>query len=302
VFDVKAGKQYRLELFYAQNKGAAVLNFDLGHTLYYPDDVLLAAAKQADAVVFVGGISPRPEGEEMKVDYSGFKGGDRTSIELPAVQRDMIALLRKASDKLVYVNCSGSAVGLVPETHNADAIVQAWYAGEKGGDALADILFGDANPSGKLPVTFYKNVEQLPDFLDYRMKGRTYRYMTDKPLFPFGFGLSYSQIEFGKPKYKKGNVTVDVKNVSDRDADEVVQVYIRRLDDVDGPVKTLRAFKRVSVPAGRSVKVSLPLSGTQFETWDEATNSMRVVAGEYDVMVGNSSDDSSLQHLSVKLK
>lgn len=301
-FTVKAGKQYRLELFYAQNKGAAVLNFDLGHTLYYPDDVLLAAAKQADAVVFVGGISPRLEGEEMKVNYSGFKGGDRTSIELPAVQRDMIALLRKATDKLVYVNCSGSAVGLVPETHNADAIVQAWYAGEKGGDALADILFGDANPSGKLPVTFYKNVEQLPDFLDYRMKGRTYRYMTDKPLFPFGFGLSYSQIEFGKPKYKKDNVIVDVKNVSDRNADEVVQVYIRRLDDVDGPVKTLRAFKRVSVPAGKSVKVSLPLSGSQFETWDEATNSMRVVAGEYDVMVGNSSDDSSLQHLSVKLK
>lgn len=301
-FTVEAGKKYNLELCYAQNKGVAVLNFDLGHSRYYSDHDLLKAARQADAIIFVGGISPRLEGEEMKIDYPGFMGGDRTSIELPQVQRDMIALLRKAGKKMVYVNCSGSAMGLVPETGNADAIVQAWYAGEKGGEALADILFGDVNPSGKLPVTFYRNVEQLPDFLDYTMKGRTYRYMTEMPLFPFGYGLSYSKIEFGKPRYKKGNVIIDVKNLSDRNADEVVQVYLRRYGDDDGPLKTLRAFKRVNIPAGKTVKVAIPLTDAQFETWDTSTNSMRTIAGTYDIMVGNSSEDASLQHMTVKLR
>lgn len=301
-FTVQAGKKYKFELRYAQNTGAAVLNFDLGHSRIYSDLSILKVAKECDAIVFVGGISPRLEGEEMKIDYPGFRGGDRTSIELPQVQRDMIAHLRKAGKKIVYVNCSGSAVGLVPESENADAIVQAWYAGEKGGEALADILFGDVNPSGKLPVTFYKNVDQLPDFLDYTMKGRTYRYMTEEPLFPFGHGLSYSKFSFGKPKYKHNGVDLTVKNEGTMDGDEVVQVYIRRIGDTDGPLKTLRKFRRVHVPAGKSVHINLPLIASDFEMWDPETNTVHFIPGKYEVMVGNSSADANLQKIIVNMK
>jgi len=136
-------------------------------------------------VIFAGGLSTLVEGEEMPVELPGFKGGDRTDIELPEIQRNCIKALKQAGKRIVFVNCSGSAVGLVPETETSDAILQAWYAGETGGQAVADILFGDYNPSGKLPVTFYKTLEQIPDFEDYSMKGRTYRFMSD-PLFPFG--------------------------------------------------------------------------------------------------------------------
>ncbi len=294
-YNIEANKKYNIELRYAQNTGAAVLKFDFGHSLYYSDEDILNAARKADAVVFVGGISPRLEGEEMKVDYPGFHGGDRTSIELPQVQRDLIALLSKANKPLVYVNCSGSAMGLVPESQNADAMIQAWYAGEKGGAALADILFGDVNPSGKLPITFYKGDDQLPDFEEYAMKGRTYRYMTEKPLFEFGHGLTYSTFTFGKPKMKKGNVIVDVKNDSNIDGEEVVQVYIRRIDDVDGPNKTLKGFKRVNIKANSSTKVAIPLPRERFEGWDDKTNTMTVVPGKYEIMVGNSSADENLK-------
>ena len=142
--------------------------------------------------MFAGGISPRVEGEEMPVELPGFRGGDRTDIELPAVQRQLLAALHRAGKKVVLVNFSGSAMGLVPETETCDAIVQAWYPGEEGGEALADVLFGDVAPSGKLPVTFYKNIGQVPDYENYDMKGRTYRYFDGEPLFPFGHGLSYT--------------------------------------------------------------------------------------------------------------
>ena len=142
--------------------------------------------------VFVGGISPSLEGEEMGVDLPGFKKGDRTSIELPEVQRNLLAALHRAGKKVILVNCSGSPVGLVPETETCEAILQAWYPGQQGGRAVADVLFGDYNPAGRLPVTFYRNIEQLPDFEDYNMTGRTYRFMKERPLFPFGYGLSYT--------------------------------------------------------------------------------------------------------------
>lgn len=301
-FTVEQGRTYKLELRYAQNTGNAVLSFDVGHQVTYTDEQILSSVADADVVVFVGGISPRLEGEEMRVSYPGFKGGDRTDIELPQVQRDMLALLHKAGKKVVYVNCSGSAIGLVPETENADAILQAWYGGECGGDAVADVLFGDCNPSGKLPVTFYRNVDQLPDFLDYTMKGRTYRYMTEQPLFPFGFGLSYTGFNINKVSYKKGKVSAVVSNNGTRDGDEVVQVYIRRIADTDGPQKTLRGYQRVSVPAGGKVNVSIPLSRDSFEGWDPATNTMRVVPGKYEIMVGNSSRDTDLFKTVVNVK
>ncbi len=265
---------------------------------------IIYAVRDADIVVFAGGISPRLEGEEMKVNEVGFKGGDRTDIELPKIQRQLLAALHAAGKKVVLVNCSGSAVALEPETSSCDAILQAWYGGEQGGTAVAEILFGDVNPSGKLPVTFYKNTQQLPDFEEYKMAGRTYRYMKEQPLFSFGYGLSYTSFEFGTPKYnaKKGVVTVEVANTGKRDGDEVVQVYIKRIADTEGPNKTLKAFKRVSLKAGEKKVISIDFKRGNFEGWDPEHNVMRVVAGKYQMMVGNSSRDCDLKTIEVKVK
>ncbi|MCI6559610.1 MAG: glycoside hydrolase family 3 C-terminal domain-containing protein [Prevotella sp.] len=265
---------------------------------------IIYAVRDADIVVFAGGISPRLEGEEMKVNEVGFKGGDRTDIELPKKQRQLLAALHDAGKKVVLVNCSGSAVALEPEISSCDAILQAWYGGEQGGTAVAEILFGDVNPSGKLPVTFYKNTQQLPDFEEYKMAGRTYRYMKEQPLFCFGYGLSYTTFEFGTPKYnaKKGVVTVEVTNTGKRDGDEVVQVYIKRIADTEGPNKTLKAFKRVSLKAGEKKVISIDFKRGNFEGWDPEHNVMRVVAGKYQMMVGNSSRDCDLKTIEVKVK
>ena len=265
---------------------------------------IIYAVRDADIVVFAGGISPRLEGEEMKVNEVGFKGGDRTDIELPKIQRQLLAALHAAGKKVVLVNCSGSAVALEPETSSCDAILQAWYGGEQGGTAVAEILFGDVNPSGKLPVTFYKNTQQLPDFEEYKMAGRTYRYMKEQPLFCFGYGLSYTTFEFGTPKYnaKKGVVTVEVANTGKRDGDEVVQVYIKRIADTEGPNKTLKAFKRVNLKAGEKKVISIDFKRGNFEGWDPEYNVMRVVAGKYQMMVGNSSRDCDLKTIEVKVK
>ena len=265
---------------------------------------IIYAVRDADIVVFAGGISPRLEGEEMKVNEVGFKGGDRTDIELPKIQRQLLAALHAAGKKVVLVNCSGSAVALEPETSSCDAILQAWYGGEQGGTAVAEILFGDVNPSGKLPVTFYKNTQQLPDFEEYKMAGRTYRYMKEQPLFSFGYGLSYTTFEFGTPKYnaKKGVVTVEVTNTGKRDGDEVVQVYIKRIADTEGPNKTLKAFKRVNLKAGEKKVISIDFKRGNFEGWDSEHNVMRVVAGKYQMMVGNSSRDCDLKTIEVKVK
>ena len=265
---------------------------------------IIYAVRDADIVVFAGGISPRLEGEEMKVNEVGFKGGDRTDIELPKIQRQLLAALHAAGKKVVLVNCSGSAVALEPETSSCDAILQAWYGGEQGGTAVAEILFGDINPSGKLPVTFYKNTQQLPDFEEYKMAGRTYRYMKEQPLFSFGYGLSYTSFEFGTPKYnaKKGVVTVEVTNTGKRDGDEVVQVYIKRIADTEGPNKTLKAFKRINLKAGEKKVISIDFKRGNFEGWDPEHNVMRVVAGKYQMMVGNSSRDCDLKTIEVKVK
>lgn len=256
---------------------------------------LLKQVDHADVVVFAGGISPLLEGEEMKVDVQGFKGGDRTDIELPAVQRQLLKALKAAGKKVVFVNFSGSAVGLEPETQTCDAILQAWYPGEAGGTAVADVLYGDYNPAGRLPVTFYKNVGQLPDFQDYSMKGRTYRYFEGTPLFPFGHGLSYTTFAYGKAEVKDGCLLVPVTNTGSMDGDEVVQLYLNRPDDANGPRKTLRAFKRVHIPAGATRTVSLPLTEETFNWWDTATNTVHPLKGSYKLLYGGSSDDRALQ-------
>ena len=234
----------------------------------------------------------------MRVSEPGFRGGDRTDIELPQAQRQLIAKLHEAGKKVVFVNCSGGAMGLVPESQNCDAIVQAWYGGEQGGRALANVLFGDVNPSGKLPITFYKSADQLPD---YRMQGRTYRYFQDEPLYPFGYGLSYTSFEMGKPVYKNGQVTVSVKNIGTYEGTEVVQVYVRRPADSDGPRKTLRGYTRVNLKPGESRQVTIPMPRERFELWDTVTNTMRVVPGQYELFVGSSSADKDLQKVSVKI-
>ena len=300
--NVKPGEKYDIQIDYIQFSGMAHLQFDAYHTEQLSEESILSQVGDADAVIFVGGISPRLEGEEMKVDAKGFKGGDRTDIQLPDCQRSIIGRLSAAGKRIVYINCSGSAVALVPETERCEAILQAWYPGERGGDAIADVIFGDYNPSGKLPVTFYRSADDLPDFLDYTMKNRTYRYFNGSPLWAFGYGLSYTTFSFGKPRYKDGIVTVDVKNTGERDGDEVVQVYIRRTADTEGPKKTLKAFKRVTLNAGETKTVAIDMPRSSFEVWDAETSSMRPLPGRYEVMVGSSSRDEDLTKVNVKLR
>ena len=263
---------------------------------------ILNCVKDADVVVFVGGISPRLEGEEMRVTLPGFRGGDRTSIELPQMQRDVLKLLHDAGKKVVFVNCSGSAMALVPETTTCDAIVQAWYGGEAGGEALADVLYGDCSPTGRLPITFYRSTDQLPDYESYEMKGRTYRYMKEAPLWYFGYGLSYTTVRYGTPTYNNNVVSVSLTNTGKRSTEEVVQVYLNKQGDTDGPRATLRAYQRVVVPAGATVKAEIPLPRNSFEWWNPNTNTMNVTAGQYNVMVGSSSNPTDLQTISVNLK
>ena len=266
----------------------------------------LAQVKDADVIIFAGGISPQLEGEEMGVDLPGFRGGDRTDIELPAIQRQLLKALKAAGKKIVLVNYSGSPIGLEPETQSCDAILQAWYPGQAGGQAVAEVLFGDYNPAGRLPVTFYKNVDQLPDFEDYNMTGRTYRYFQGEPLFPFGHGLSYTTFTYGDvqlPASAKDDETikicVPVTNSGKMDGDEIVQVYIKKQSDTEGPIKALRAFKRVHIPAGQTIQVELELTPKQLEWWDAETNTMRTQAGKFDIMIGGNSVDLQKQTITL---
>ena len=299
---VKAGQQYRIQIDYVQENGFAFLGFDIQHKVAPTYQELLAQIDDAETVIFVGGISPKLEGEEMRVDEEGFKGGDRTSIELPKAQRETLAMLHQAGKKVIFVNCSGSAMGLLPELESCDAIIQAWYGGELGGKALAEVLFGDYNPSGKLPITFYKSTDDLPDFLDYKMTNRTYRYFTGEPLFPFGYGLSYTNFEIGKPEYKNNKVQVSVKNTGAMAGLETVQVYIRNIADMEGPLKTLRAYQQVQLAPGEAKTIAIDLPHSSFEGWDAQTNTMRVVPGKYELMVGNSSADQDQKKITINLK
>ena len=302
-FKVDSGKKYKIEIRYAQlNDWQANIEFDFGKEIDVNYTELLKKLAGTDIVVFVGGLSTLLEGEEMPVSYPGFKGGDRTDIELPAVQRNCLKALKQAGKKVIFVNCSGSAIAMVPETESCDAILQAWYGGESGGQAVADVLFGDYNPSGKLPITFYKSLKQLSDFEDYSMKGRTYRYMSD-PLFPFGFGLSYTTFSIGNAKLNntaiKANESVElsipVSNKGKRNGTEIVQIYVRKLNDTDGPLKTLKGFQRVDVSAGKTVQAVINLPYNSFEFFDRSTGKMDVAAGEYEVLYGSSSDAKDLK-------
>ena len=302
---VKAGEEYRIEVRFAFVKtwGANLkINIGTEHPIDY--QAIIRKLQGIRKVVFVGGISAALEGEEMPVDIDGFKGGDRTNIELPKVQRDFLRALHEAGKTVVFVNCSGSAIALEPEMETCDAILQAWYAGQEGGTAVSDVLFGTVNPSGKLPVTFYKRTDQLPDYEDYSMRGRTYRYFSD-PLFAFGYGLSYTTFRFGRALAVAADggyrLSVPLTNTGTRPGEEVVQVYIRRVADANGPLKSLCAFRRVALKAGESTTVEIPLSRKSFECFDESTNTMRTLPGDYELMYGNSSRPEDLQTLTVSV-
>ena len=318
---VKAGQTYTVQVEYMQLDAGASLNFDIMRNRETTVAEIVERAKDAETIIFVGGISPNLEREEASVKLPGFDGGDRTSIELPQCQRDILKALHDAGKKIVLVNCSGSAVALAPEMETCDAIVQAWYPGEQGGNALADVLFGDYNPSGKLAVTFYKDDTQLPSFDDYSMAprsadnssaqwgaslGRTYRYFRGEPLFPFGYGLSYTTFKIEDVKISSQssifNLQCKVTNTGSRPGTEIVQVYIRRPADTEGPLKTLRGYARVTLQPGETREVTISMPREDFEVWDVQTNSMRVIPGDYELMVGSSSADKDLQRLTVKVQ
>jgi len=307
---VEKGKEYKIEARFRQlGNWPASLSLNFGKEVPVSYDALIEKLQGIDLVIFVGGISSRSEGEQMPIELPGFKGGDRTDIELPAIQRNCLKVLQQAGKKIVFVNCSGSAIGLVPETESCDAILQAWYGGEAGGQAVADILFGDYNPSGHLPITFYKSIKQVPDFEDYSMKGRTYRFMSD-PLFPFGFGLSYTTFSIGTAQINKAKLkndetlelTIPVSNTGKCDGTEIVQVYIRKVNDTDGPLRTLRGFQRIDLVAGKTGQAVINLPYTSFEFFDRASGKMAVTAGEYEVWYGDSSDTKDLKSIRVTIE
>ena len=307
VLKAEKGQQFQIEVrFQTVKTWGASMKIDVAREQTIDYQQTIAQLKGIDKVIFCGGISPALEGEEMPVNIEGFKGGDRTSIELPKVQREFLKALKAAGKKVIYVNCSGSSIALAPETESCDAILQAWYPGQEGGTAVADVLFGDQNPEGKLSVTFYKDDSQLPDYEDYSMKGRTYRYFNDA-LFPFGYGLSYTEwkVEGGKWMGNTnggGTLSVDVTNCGQREGAEVVQLYIRDLSDKEGPLKSLRGFKKVHLKPGQTTTVDITLDKKSFEFWDAETNTMRTKSGTFELLYGTSSADKDLQKLTVTIQ
>ena len=256
---------------------------------------LIDSIKDADVIIYVGGISPRLEGEEMKVHTPGFSGGDRTSINLPAVQTDFLKALKTTGKPIVFVMMTGSALAIPWEQQNIPAILNAWYGGEAAGTAVADILFGDYSPSGKLPVTFYKSDADLPPFEDYSMQNRTYRYFKGEPLYPFGFGLSYtnfnySNLKLSKTKIKKNETVaaeVTVTNNGKMKSDEVVQLYLTHQSGQDIPLYALKGFKRITLLPGASQKVRFTITPDMMKLVNEDGKSV-LNSGEIKVSIGGS--------------
>ena len=317
---VEKGKEYLVELRHSQ-KGKYV---NIGFEVYRKDPVNFVSVKEkvkdADVIIFAGGLSPSLEGEEMLVNADGFKGGDKTTIELPKVQRELLAELRNTGKPVVFVLCTGSALGLEQDEKNYDALLNAWYGGQSSGTAVADVLAGDYNPSGRLPITFYKNLEQLDNalsktskhqgFENYDMQGRTYRYMTENPLYAFGHGLSYSKFTYGEAQLSKNiinsnekiTITVPVTNISDKDGEEVVQIYVKRNNDVLAPVKTLRAFERILITSKETKNIQLTISEDSFKFYDEKTDDLVSKSGDYTIFYGGTSGNSGLKSLPIKVK
>jgi beta-glucosidase len=280
------------EVLYAQG-----CNWVTGLPEKRTDEVLkaeaLETAKKADIVIMCMGITPRLEGEEMKVTVEGFSGGDRTRIDLPDVQQQLIREIHALGKPVVLVLLNGSALAVNWENDNIPAIIETWYGGQAAGQALADVIFGDYNPAGRLPVTFYKSVEDLPDFKEYRMENRTYRYFTGEPLYPFGYGLSYTTFKYSKFKVAKTisagdevKVTVNVKNTGKVAGDEVVQLYISNLgSSVQVPIRALKGFKRIYLLPGETKTVTFSISPDAFSEINEQ-NKRVINPGVFEISVG----------------
>jgi beta-glucosidase len=280
---------------YHHNSGEATAIFSVCRVADTDLAALTAAASQADVVVFVGGIGTQQEEE----------GRDRGDIELPEVQGAAIRALKASGKPVVLVLCCATSMGVPWEAENLDAILQAWYPGQEGGTAVADVLFGDYNPAGRLPVTFYRATSDLPDYLNYSMLGRTYRYFQGPVLWPFGHGLSYTTFTYGKPEItcagQDCSASFKLANTGAKDGEDVPQVYVKT-GKAGEPIKSLRGFKRLAVKAGASEQVQIPLPASSFEIYDEATDKLVVAAGTYQVCVGGCSASAENNCVSVTLQ
>jgi len=292
-FQAEAGKSYKIRYEFAQFwKNSGVSLTAVKQKRANPQETVKKVAS-ADVIVFIGGISSAFEGEESGVLVSGFSKGDRTTINLPDNQTELLKQLSATGKPIVFVILTGSAIAIKWEKENIPAIINAWYGGPEGGTAIADVLFGDYNPAGRLPVTFYESDKDLPDFEDYSMKERTYRYFTGKPLFEFGYGLSYTQFEYSgltaaATANTNENITVKatVKNTGGKAGEEVVQLYISRPDIKDAPLCSLQGFKRIFLNAGESKQVEFTLTPKQLALFDDVLEKLCVFPGTMTVSVG----------------
>ncbi|MGY3211206.1 glycoside hydrolase family 3 C-terminal domain-containing protein [Mucilaginibacter sp. HD30] len=292
------GKSYKLELEFWQGDGKSNIRMSAGTYKKTDFAALTERIKDVDAIVYVGGISPQLEGEEMKVPYPGFDGGDRTSIMLPSVQTNLMKAFKSTGKPVVFVMMTGSAVAIPWEAENIPGIVNAWYAGQSAGTAVADVLFGDYNPAGRLPVTFYKGDSDLPDFNDYSMTNRTYRYFNGTPLYGFGYGLSYTNFKYDAVTapgiVKRGNkvvVTVAVTNTGKMAGDEVAQLYLTYNNNAQKtPLKALKGFNRLSLKAGERKLITFTLSAADLSVPD-ANGKITPLKGKLTLSVGGSQPD-----------
>jgi beta-glucosidase len=294
---VEAGKSYKIDIYYRQYSDNAEIAFDLG-TLRVADSRKAATSlADADVIIFAGGISAKVEGEEMGVEIDGFKRGDRTSIDLPAVQKELLKELKATGKPVIFVLMTGSAIGLGWEANNIPAILNAWYGGQAGGEAIADVLFGDYNPAGRLPVTFYKSVDDLPDFEDYSMNNRTYRYFKGTPVYPFGYGLSYTTFDYGETEIattgeQSLNAKATVTNTGARDGDEVVQLYVSNKRDFLTPIRALKGFKRIHLRAGETQTIEFELTPDQLSVVNTAGH-LEPMKGEVLISIGGGQPTSN---------
>jgi beta-glucosidase len=297
------GKTYRLVVEYFQQEGKASVRLGVGRFEKVEFTVLAERLKDADAIVFVGGISPQLEGEEMPVNYSGFNGGDRTSILLPKVQTELMKTLKSTGKPVVFVMMTGSAIALPWEARNIPAIVNAWYGGQSAGTAIADVLFGDYNPAGRLPVTFYKSDLDLQGFNDYSMQNRTYRYFKGEPLYPFGYGLSYTTFRYDGLKVpasaqtgKSIPVRVRVTNSGKMDGEEVVQLYVSFPNiNIQSPIRSLKGFQRIALKKGESKWVQFQLKPEDLSIIDDQGQPI-LVRGKVNISVGGGQPTTAMKN------
>ena len=300
-FPVKEGETYDVVIEYRRGNGQfAMLRGDICERILVDFTPLAEEVKGADVIIVIGGISARMEGE----------GGDKADIELPMVQQRLVRAMHATGRPVVFVNCSGSAIAFGSVEGEYDALLQAWYAGQGGSQALADVLFGDYNPGGKLPITFYHSTDDLPDFLDYSMANRTYRYFKGQPQYAFGYGLSYTTFAVGNGKLsaksmKPGSqvtLTVPVTNTGKREGTETVQVYVKALDDAGAPIKALKGFQKLSLKAGETATAKITLDDEAFEYYDESIDELAVRSGRYQILYGTSSLDKDLKQIDFVVK